>query len=301
MLTRRRHILLLSSALLPQATFVAAQAQPVGLVEEIDGVVEATGDAGRRALTLGADVWRGDRLRSDAAGGCALRFADDTLFDIGASSEITIDAFVYDEGSTAFAASVLMGGFRFITGQIASRNPPTFQVRTPTAVIGVRGTHVAGTVEDETLHAMLLESELDDAGAAFIRNQAGETVLDEPGALLRWRDRGARAEQLQALNRSQQHSYFDRVGLGARLRRFHADRDAIREAVSQLPPAQRRVVVQRLRAVRERIRALPANQRPAALRRLRETLRDRLRAAPGQRGQRLRELREERRRELRDR
>lgn len=303
MLSRRATLFYLPLLAAPPLALTWAQNQSIGLVEEIDGGVQATNGGRARALALGADILLGDRLRSDGRGGCAIRFNDDTLFDIGAGSDVVIDGFVYAGGSSLFSAQVVVGGFRFLTGQIAALSPSRFMVATPAGVIGVRGTHVAGSVDGETLEAMLLESDDEDAGAAFLRNDAGETALSEPGALRRWRGRGAIAERLSALTPDQRAAFLERFGMGGRLRRFQADRNALRQALSRLSPAQRRRVLDRLRDARARIRGLPADQRPAALRRLRETLRERLdeAAAAGEGDQPFRQRREERLRERRER
>jgi len=57
---------------------------------------------------------------------------------------VKIDAFKYEEQRPQqdnVAISLLKGGMRAVTGLLARRNPANFRVSTPSATIGIRGTH----------------------------------------------------------------------------------------------------------------------------------------------------------------
>lgn len=67
---------------------------------------------------------------------------DGTVLAIGPNSAIKINEFAFD--ATTQQGNVLLdllqGSVRVITGIIAKVNPEVFKVRTPTSVVGVRGT-----------------------------------------------------------------------------------------------------------------------------------------------------------------
>ncbi len=67
---------------------------------------------------------------------------------VGPNSQVTVDAFVFKSPTTASAVSIeaLRGSFRFITGASAKS---AYEIRTPTATIGVHGTSFDGHVGDD--------------------------------------------------------------------------------------------------------------------------------------------------------
>lgn len=92
-----------------------------------------------RTLFIGNDVFRDERVSTDANGRAQLLFLDQSAVTIGPSAELTIDRFVYDErtklGTLAVQAS--RGLIRFVGGDLSKAQDVV--VRTPTAVIGIRG------------------------------------------------------------------------------------------------------------------------------------------------------------------
>jgi hypothetical protein len=75
---------------------------------------------------------------------------DQTVFTIGPESELVIDEFVYDPKTNAgkLSAEITKGVFRFVSGKIAHEKPEDMNVKLPAGTLGVRGTMVAGRVDD---------------------------------------------------------------------------------------------------------------------------------------------------------
>ena len=90
-------------------------------------------------------------------GRTAIQFVDETRVDVTENSKLVIDEFVYDPntstGSLALKAS--FGTVRYASGQIAKNSRQNVQIRTPTAVVGVRGTDFSLTV-DETGNSTII-------------------------------------------------------------------------------------------------------------------------------------------------
>jgi hypothetical protein len=92
-----------------------------------------------RTLFIGNDVFRDERITTDAAGRAQLLFLDQSAVTVGPNAELVIDRFVYDEktklGTLAVQAS--RGLLRFVGGDISKQQDVV--IRTPTMLIGIRG------------------------------------------------------------------------------------------------------------------------------------------------------------------
>ena len=85
------------------------------------------------------DLFADELVETVEDGALHIRFLDNTKLRLGSSSMVTLDTFVYDPSTSAgeLTADLGEGVFRFITGKL---NNEGIEIRTPVAVIGVRGT-----------------------------------------------------------------------------------------------------------------------------------------------------------------
>ena len=111
----------------------------IGVASAVSNRVESVVGGGTRALSVGGDVFARQMVRTGEASAAQLLFLDETSLSIGPSSEVTLDRFVYDpnRGSGNVVLNATRGAFRFVSG---SQQPSSYQIRTPVATIGVRGT-----------------------------------------------------------------------------------------------------------------------------------------------------------------
>jgi hypothetical protein len=118
----------------------ANAATPVGETAKVKPLAElvVTGGGGKK-LIVKQPVYSGDTVRTGLTGEAQIVFRDKTRLVVGGGASLKIDNLVYSGGSRAkrFAISAFSGTFRFISGQSAKG---AYSVKTPTAVIGVRGT-----------------------------------------------------------------------------------------------------------------------------------------------------------------
>ena len=121
-------------------------AEPSGTVVAVVQSSEAAGAAGTRRLVTRGPVYMGDTIRTGARGEAQIQLADDTRLVVGPNSSMVVDAFVFDRRGTAKQVSLnaVRGAFRFITG---SSRKSAYQIKTPTATIGVRGTQFDFSVD----------------------------------------------------------------------------------------------------------------------------------------------------------
>jgi hypothetical protein len=104
-----------------------------------------------------------------------LLFADQTTLSVGPRSELRLDRYVYDPNRSVgdVAVSLTSGALRFVSGR---QDPSSYQVRTPVATIGVRGTIVDFLLIDGRMFGIL------DEGRVFFTLSNGRTIeLTEPG------------------------------------------------------------------------------------------------------------------------
>ena len=115
-----------------------------GQVMVVTGPVKSFDLQGReRVLQKGDTVAPGDRIVTSENALVQLRMNDGGYLSVRAGTEMKIDQFVFDEKDqkkSSFLVSLIKGGFRSITGLIGKSNPDGYEIRTPGATIGIRGT-----------------------------------------------------------------------------------------------------------------------------------------------------------------
>jgi hypothetical protein len=134
-------ILAAAALLLPVAPAWAA----AGEVTHLSGTVLARKPDGQsRILSVKSEVAEGDILATADNSYARVKFSDGTEAVLRPATQVKIDTFKYDEQRPQqdnVAISLLKGGMRAVTGLLARRNPASFRIATPSATIGIRGTH----------------------------------------------------------------------------------------------------------------------------------------------------------------
>jgi hypothetical protein len=92
----------------------------------------------RRIRLAGDGIHVSETVRTGNSGQADLRFIDSTNLNVGPSSSVHLDKFVYDpkKGSGSVAIDAAKGAFRFVTG---SQKKGDYNVKTPYGTIGMRG------------------------------------------------------------------------------------------------------------------------------------------------------------------
>lgn len=130
---------------------------PVGRVVWIKGTLKAVMPSNeQRTLQKMSVIYLNDTLITDAQTQAQIVFTDNTLMTFRPDTKFYIDQYAFKpqnkKGSVGkYVMKLLEGGFRTITGLIAKRNPVDYQVNTPVATIGVRGTDYAVYLKNNEL------------------------------------------------------------------------------------------------------------------------------------------------------
>ena len=119
------------------------------VVKSLKGKAAVTRNGGTVTATKGMEIQVGDIVKTDAQGAIGLVFSDDTVVSMGPDSELTITDYMFEprEKRLSLIIRILRGTLSFLSGQITKLAPKSVQLVTPSATIGVRGTHVLIKVE----------------------------------------------------------------------------------------------------------------------------------------------------------
>jgi hypothetical protein len=122
---------------------------PAGYVKIATGAAFIVRAAAETPAHPGDAVYENDALRTGPDGRLGVTLKDDTRVSLGANSEIALAEFRFSpaEGQLGLVMKVVRGVAAFVTGRIGKLQPNSMRIETPTAIIGVRGTHIAVRVE----------------------------------------------------------------------------------------------------------------------------------------------------------
>jgi hypothetical protein len=133
---------LLLSLLIGALGPVDAFANDVGVVKISRGTAAVERAGQRLPAPAGTKVREGDVVVTGADGSIGITFSDNSLLSIGPDSRLVIDRFAFDATTHkgAFQASLERGTLAGVSGKLAKQSPDAMKVRTPAALLGVRGT-----------------------------------------------------------------------------------------------------------------------------------------------------------------
>lgn len=130
--------------LLPGAGCASASTDEAAMVLAVTPEVWVERGGDRIPLEPKMGLETSDTVVSGPTGKAQLLFADDSAVTVSPSSSLSIEDFAYDEGGDAAdnrsSLRLGQGMARFITGEVARRNPQGVAVHTLHATIGIRGT-----------------------------------------------------------------------------------------------------------------------------------------------------------------
>jgi hypothetical protein len=144
----------------------AAQPVPAGTVEALVGTAvvtrHETGEAG--PLAVGAELFEGDRIRTETGARLRLALRDGSVLTCGEATGLILDQALYapEQASRSYLVRVSFGIVRAVVELLAA--PAAFEMQTHTAVISVRGTEWIAEVQRAATAVVALD------GAVGVRN-----------------------------------------------------------------------------------------------------------------------------------
>jgi hypothetical protein len=167
----------------PFANAGASTGQNIGdaqvVVNDVRGVI---GNRAPETLRAGIDVFQNEIIRTGERSASRVLFQDNTTLAVGAASEVTLDRFVFDPNpeKSQVALSIAKGVVRFATGSLPK---PAYQITTPTATIGIRGTILTVAVAIDGTTSVSVEEgvALVSAAAQTVEVESGMTTTTSAG------------------------------------------------------------------------------------------------------------------------
>ena len=166
------------------AEFIGVAAALRGDVIRVSAASEAS-DVG--PVSSGSKIFLGDEIEVASGGRMQIMLLDETVFTLGSGAKLTIDEFVYDPAaqSGSMTTQITKGAFRFVSGKLAKSSPEAMKVRLPSASISIRGTQVAGIVDEDGGSQIVLVGPGPNSfgatlGAITVSNAFGSVDLTRP-------------------------------------------------------------------------------------------------------------------------
>ncbi len=194
---RRRSFLTLAQVALAAPWLMAAAGtgdeEEVGEVTDLVGNAIALKDAMPRVLKVGAKIQLGDVISTAKESRIALKMVDDAEFNLGERSNFVVEEYFLKSGGKDGGAGVrlLEGAVRAVSGKIAQLDNHPFELRTPVATIGVRGTEFWGGLLDGVHQFALLSG---PGTSITVTNKSGTTVIDRTNEGVEVRSNEAKLE-----------------------------------------------------------------------------------------------------------
>jgi hypothetical protein len=119
-----------------------AGAADAGVVKVVRGAAWIERAGARTPARVGAGVTPSDVVVTGADGAVGITFADDSRLSVGPNSALAIDRFAFDSTTHQgrFDSSLRRGTLAAVSGKLVQQSPEAMTVKTPVAILGVRGT-----------------------------------------------------------------------------------------------------------------------------------------------------------------
>jgi hypothetical protein len=130
-------------------TALGAQAE-VGQIKIAKGQVTVDRNGQALPAQVGMLLESADVLKTGADGSVGITMRDNSLLSAGPNSILALERFEFDATTSQgrFDAQLRRGTLSVVSGRIAKQSPEAMTVRTPSAVLGVRGTEFVVAVDD---------------------------------------------------------------------------------------------------------------------------------------------------------
>lgn len=162
---------------------VEASAAPIGTVISLTPGVSVLRGGETIPLAVKDPIEAHDTITSNASGKAQIIFNDDSTVTLANNTSLSMDEFSFDGTEPAFKSHVGQGLIRVITGKIVEQNPDGFNLTTPQATIGIRGTVLDVSV-DENRTTVFVENTLHKE--VYVNNtqvpQGQRAIVDATGA-----------------------------------------------------------------------------------------------------------------------
>jgi len=128
----------------------AAQAERIGQLRNVSGEAFVVRGDVREPAVVGNIVQQKDIIETGQNGAIGITFDDNSVFSTGPNSSVSLEEFKFNPSTLkgSFLAKLGKGTLSVISGDIARGSPEAMKIRTPSAILGVRGTSFLVRVDE---------------------------------------------------------------------------------------------------------------------------------------------------------
>ena len=137
-------------AILAAGGIAAPVCADVGQIKVAKGRVTVDRKGQEMAAQVGMLLEPADVLKTGADGSVGITMRDNSLLSAGPNSILSLENFEFDATTSdgRFDARLQRGTLAVVSGRIAKKSPQAMTVRTPSALLGVRGTEFVVSVDE---------------------------------------------------------------------------------------------------------------------------------------------------------
>ncbi len=128
----------------------SAMAADIGLIKVAKGSVQIQRGAAKLPAAVGTALQTADVLVTGADGSAGITFTDNSLVSVGPNSIFAIDKYAFNTTTHAgeFEGNLKQGRLAAVSGKMVKQSPDSMKIRTPSAIMGVRGTEFVVQVDE---------------------------------------------------------------------------------------------------------------------------------------------------------
>jgi hypothetical protein len=136
---RAGYVIALVAAMMPPA---ARADEAIGQIKTETGAVTLERQGKSEPAQIGDHVFQSDIVVTAAGGSVGITFADNSMMSLGPNSRLALDQFRFNTTTHdgVFDSTLQKGTLAVKSGQIVRQTPEAMHIRTPAALLGVRGT-----------------------------------------------------------------------------------------------------------------------------------------------------------------
>jgi hypothetical protein len=124
-------------------------ANDVGEIKTVKGAAHVEREGKKLPALAGMQLRQADTVVTGADGAVGITFLDNSLFSAGPNSVLVINRYRFDTTTHAgeFDASLNKGSLAVVSGKMVKQSPESMRIRTPSSIMGVRGTEFVVKVD----------------------------------------------------------------------------------------------------------------------------------------------------------
>lgn len=129
---------------------MTATATEVGQIKVAKGAAVIQRGVDKIPAVPGMKIFAGDVISTGVDGAIGITFVDNSLISTGPNSVFAIDQYIFDSTTHVgkFEGTLKKGTLAAISGKMVKQVPESMRIRTPSSIMGVRGTEFLVKVDE---------------------------------------------------------------------------------------------------------------------------------------------------------